>query len=85
MEKEITIKPANKDFRIKVQALGLLNQFAALGFDSRAAFMAIVTYYYPKYKEGKETNRLSNWWYSKYTDVDMNTEMEIVLNKLKHE
>lgn len=85
MTNQIIIDPANDDMKAKCTALKILNDFAALGFDSRGAFMAIACHYFPKYKDGKQNVRLSNWWYTKFTDVQMNEEMETVLNKLRYE
>jgi len=85
MEKEILIKPASKDLAAKVQALKLINEFAVLGFNSRGAFMAIVCHYFSKYKNKRDNLRLSNWYYGKFTDDKMQSDMEIVINKLKTE
>jgi hypothetical protein len=85
MEKPIIIKPSNSEMAMKIKALSLMNDFITLGFSNRSAFMAIVMHYFPKYKEGKEKNRLSNWYYGKYTDEGLNSDMDIVLNKLRYE
>jgi hypothetical protein len=70
---------------LRLNALKLINEFSKLGFTARSAFMAIVCHYFPKYKEKKENGRLSNWYYGKYADDQLHSDLELVLNKLKSE
>ena len=85
MQKEIIITPANADLKLRAEALKIVNDFARMGFKNRAAFMAIVCHYYPKYKDNKQNTRLSNWWYGKFTDSEMASEIKNVINKLTYE
>jgi len=84
MENTVTIQPATPEIGLKLKALEHINWFISKGFTHKA-FMSLVSYHFPVYKDGAPKTRLSNWWYTKIADNDINDNVEHVINCLKNE
>lgn len=84
MQNSITIRPANGEIELKLKALEHINWFASMGF-THQAFITLVAYHHPDFKDGPERRRLSNWWYTKIVDEDINSKVDMVIKQLKNE
>jgi hypothetical protein len=84
MQNSITISPANEEIGLKLKALEHINWFMSMGF-THQAFLSLVSFHYPKYSKTPCKGRLSNWWYTKIVDSEINENVESVIRLLKNE
>ena len=85
MKNPIVIEPANEEMGIWGMALKIKNSFLALGFEKPVPFVEVVCDVLPKYSTPHGIKRLNHWWSLRVKDADMNTDLETVLETLRHE
>lgn len=85
MKKAITIRSENAEIMTLARVLQLKDSFLFLGFKTRRAFVVSVADYLPKYNTINGLSKLERWWALRLTDENVNSDVELVLNKLKNE
>lgn len=85
MENSILIEPRSEEISIVARALKIKNEFLALGFTRPYAFVELVCDIFPKYSNPEGIKNLNHWWAIRKKDEALNADLEIVLEKLRHE
>lgn len=81
----ITIQPADKEVKLMLDYVKIINEFRLKGFNTRGAFVNIVHDYLPELQNYKYTQRLTAYWNGRVRDAELNAKLQTVLNKLSHE
>lgn len=81
MEVMVTIRPVNEEIAKKLNALRILNDFIALGFNERKSFAQVVMDECPEFKDMNGLVKLNNFWALR--DFSINEKLEKVLDNLK--
>lgn len=82
MKKSIEITAVDDEIANRAYALWLLNEFRALGFETRKAFVNVVMDYLPELNSFQGGCRLNNFWASR--EFGLSEELEKVLEHLKN-
>ncbi len=85
MKKQVIISSKNPEIMVAANALRLRNSILDMGFKTRSVVVDLIVEHYPKYATSKGINRLQNWWNGRVNDKTINNDIEMVINKLKHE
>lgn len=85
MKNPSVIEPANEEIAIWYNVILIKNEFMNLGFEKPAAFVEVVCNILPRYSTPHGIKRLSHWWSLRVKDADVNKDLEVVLEKLRHE
>ncbi len=85
MENTITITPANHEIKVMADTVRIRNQFVNMGFETRSGFIGVVQQINPDYIEYKAVTLLERWWNNRAKSEELNKDLEIVLEKLRHE
>jgi hypothetical protein len=67
------------------QAWKILNDFRALGFTRRDAFIQVIQQYDPNYMEYKNTQKLISFWQLRLRNDHVNQDLLKILEQLKTE
>lgn len=81
----ICINPQSEEVELMATVVKLKNHFLALGFSSRTSFIEIMQSYFPEFNAYSEVGRLQSWWLYRVKDAELNTKIQTVLEKLRHE
>lgn len=85
MKKSITITPHDDEMAEKLRALAVINGFRQKGFETRAAFMEVITHKLPEYCDVKGVAFLQGFWLGRVRDAELINDLEGVLESLKAE
>jgi len=85
MKKQVIIASKSDEIMTAATALKLKNQFLEMGFSVRSTVIDLILQHYDKYSNSKGVVRLQNWWNGRVIDDSVNSDIEMVLNKLKYE
>lgn len=85
MKKTICITPVDDVMSSWVEALEVLNQFKAMGFERREAFREVVSEYDRNYIDYRMSQKLNNFWALRDRSEFLVTDLRVVLEKLKAE
>lgn len=81
----VNIAPADMEMKLRLEAWSILNEFRGLGFYKRNAFLSIVKFYCPEYKDQTNEDALNRFWASRNFDQELLSDLRSVLDKLKSE
>lgn len=83
MKNTILINPVNEEMELLANAVLILNNYKAAGFETRAAFVELIMGEDVSYHNPKSMKVLENFWSCRVKNKELNNDLTRILEKLK--
>lgn len=83
MENIVLITPVNEEMALLANAVRILNDYKALGFVKREAFVELIMDTDTSYHTPKGMQKLNNFWSGRVKDAELNKDLEKIYDGLK--
>ncbi|QGK72815.1 hypothetical protein [Flavobacterium sp. SLB02] len=83
MKNAILIEPVDEEMTLLANAVLILNNYKAAGFENRSAFVELVMGEDKSYHTPKGMTLLNNFWACRVKNKELNDDLTRILEKLK--